>query len=102
MATSPCPECGQSTPAEASACPNCGHALSNGAVPQGKLPSASAAPPTEVGSLVIKTPPEIMDEARRTFNQEEFLEGAREIERTGGYKLEDFIDELEEEVRRRE
>ncbi len=47
-------------------------------------------------------PPEIMEWARRTFNKEEFLAGVREIEQTGGLRLEDFIDELEQRVRGRE
>jgi hypothetical protein len=32
---------------------------------------------------------------RRTFNEEEYLAAVRERERTGGHRLEDFIDEIE-------
>ncbi|MHB1424259.1 MAG: hypothetical protein ACYC3I_13880 [Gemmataceae bacterium] len=46
--------------------------------------------------------PEVMEWARRTFNEEEFLAGLREIETTGGLQFEDFIHELEQEVKPRE
>ncbi len=40
-------------------------------------------------------PPEILEWARQTFDEEEFLGHIREIEATGGLRLEDFINELE-------
>jgi hypothetical protein len=40
-------------------------------------------------------PPEILEWARQTFDAEEFLAQVREIEQTGGVRLEDFIAELE-------
>jgi hypothetical protein len=40
-------------------------------------------------------PPEILEWARQTFDEEEFLTQVREIETTGGLQLEDFIAELE-------
>jgi hypothetical protein len=40
-------------------------------------------------------PPEIVEWARQTFDKEEFLKHVREIEATGGLRLEDFIEELE-------
>jgi hypothetical protein len=46
--------------------------------------------------------PELLEWARRTFNEEEFLAGLREIEATGGLELKDFIHELEEEATPRE
>jgi hypothetical protein len=39
--------------------------------------------------------PEMIEEARRTFDAEEYLAGVREIEAGGGYRLEDFIEEIE-------
>ena len=39
--------------------------------------------------------PELLEWARRTFNEEEFRAGLREIEATGGLELKDFIHELE-------
>src|SRR6185437_4836102 len=45
---------------------------------------------------------ELLDWARRTFNEEVFLAGLREIEATGGLELKDFMDELEQEVAPRE
>ena len=44
-------------------------------------------------------PPEIVEWARQTFDEEQFLTHVREIEATGGRKLEDFIAELEARVR---
>ncbi len=44
-------------------------------------------------------PPEIVEWARQTFDKEEFLSGLREIEATGGLKLEDFIAEVEARAR---
>lgn len=40
-------------------------------------------------------PPELVEWARQTFDEEEFLAQVREIEATGGFQLEDFIDEVE-------
>ncbi len=42
-----------------------------------------------------RIPPEILEWARQTFDEEEFLGHVREIEATGGLRLEDFITELE-------
>ena len=39
--------------------------------------------------------PEILEWARQTFDEQEFLTHVREIEVTGGLQLEDFIAELE-------
>ena len=44
-------------------------------------------------------PPEIVEWARQTFDEEEFLARVREIEATGGLRLEDFITEVEARVR---
>lgn len=46
--------------------------------------------------------PELLDGARRTFNEAEFLAGVREVEQTGGLTLEDFIEELERRATPRE
>jgi hypothetical protein len=46
-------------------------------------------------------PPEIVEWARQTFDEEEFLKQVREIEATGGLQLEDFIAELEARARRK-
>jgi hypothetical protein len=40
-------------------------------------------------------PPELLEWARQTFDEAEFLKEAREIEATGGHQLEDFISEVE-------
>jgi hypothetical protein len=46
-----------------------------------------------------RIPPEILEWARQTFDQEEFLTHVREIETTGGLRLEDFIAEIETRMR---
>jgi ribosomal protein S27E len=97
----PCPECGRQTAAEAAACTNCGHALANGT--QAKSPAEKPPPPPEVSGWVIhKTPPAMIEEMRRTFNEKEYLAELREAEGTGGVKFEDFIGEIEEMVKRRD
>ncbi len=45
-------------------------------------------------------PPEVIEEFRRTFNEEELLREIREMEAGRAYKLEDFIGELEEIAQR--
>jgi hypothetical protein len=44
-------------------------------------------------------PPELVEWARQTFDEEEFLAQLREIEATGGLQLEDFLPEIEARVR---
>ena len=46
-----------------------------------------------------KIPPELVEWARQTFGEQEFLAEVREIEATGGQRLEDFIAELEAKAR---
>jgi hypothetical protein len=46
-------------------------------------------------------PAEILEWARQTFDEDEFLAHVREIEATGGVRLEDFISELEATVNRK-
>ena len=48
-----------------------------------------------------RIPPEILEWARQTFDEGEFLTRVREIEATGGLRLEDFIAELEGRARSR-
>jgi hypothetical protein len=72
-------------------------------VAQATTPARKPPPPPEVSEWILyPTPPELLEELRRTFNLEEFLADVREIERTGGVQFEDFIGELEEMVERRE
>lgn len=44
-------------------------------------------------------PPELVEWARQTFDEEEFLAQVREIETTGGLRLEDFIADVEARAR---
>jgi hypothetical protein len=46
-------------------------------------------------------PPELVEWARQTFDEEEFLDQVREIEATGGFQLEDFLPEVETRARPR-
>ena len=46
-----------------------------------------------------RIPPEILEWARQTLDEAEFLAHVREIEATGGVQLEDFIAELEARAR---
>src|SRR5439155_10923141 len=94
-----CPGCGRQTAAEATACPNCGHAMPNGAVPQAPTSVRKPPPPPEVSTWVIyPTPPEVIEWARRTFNEEEFMAELRQAEKDGWPELKDFIHELEQEA----
>jgi hypothetical protein len=47
------------------------------------------------GATDGKLPPSLLEWARRTFNEDEFLAGVREIRATGGLEFEDFVKELE-------
>jgi hypothetical protein len=42
-----------------------------------------------------RVPPDILEWARQTFDEAEFLAHVREVEATGSLRLEDFIAELE-------
>jgi hypothetical protein len=44
-------------------------------------------------------PPELLEWARQTFDEEEFLTQCREMEATGGLVLEDFLPEVEARAR---
>jgi hypothetical protein len=44
-------------------------------------------------------PPELVEWARQTFDEEDFLAQVREIEATGGLQLHDFIAEVEARAR---
>jgi len=46
-----------------------------------------------------RIPPALLEWARQTFDEEEFLAHVREIEATGGLRLEDFLAELEARAR---
>jgi hypothetical protein len=85
-----CPSCGTETAADA-ACPSCGHAVRNGAV-------AGPTPPEVAGWVIERPSREMLEEARRTFDEAEYLAAVREIERTGGVQIDDLIAELERRV----
>lgn len=81
-----CPKCGREATTDV-ACVGCGQVAVNGTV---------AVPPPEAAGWVIERPsPEMLEEARRTFDEAGFLAGVREIEAGGGHRLENFIDEIE-------
>lgn len=43
--------------------------------------------------------PELVEWARQTFDEEEFLAQVREIDATGSFQLEDFLPEVETRAR---
>src|SRR5262245_25966029 len=88
-----CPKCGHA--AVGDACPNCGHAMRNGAVPTRAKPPA---PPEAANWVIYPTPPELLEHLRQTFDEAEFLAAARELEKTGGVRIDDLIAELERKV----
>lgn len=45
--------------------------------------------------MIERPSPEMLAEARRTFDEAEYLAGLREIESGGGFRLEDFSDEID-------
>ena len=48
-----------------------------------------------------RIPPEILEWARQTLDEEAFLAHVREVEVGGGLRLEDFIAEVEARARRK-
>jgi hypothetical protein len=58
-------------------------------------------PPTESPEPIspAPVPPELLAWAQQTFDVEEFLDGVREIEATGGRSFESLIAEVEALVR---
>jgi hypothetical protein len=93
MQSAKCPKCGHETAPEA-ACPACGHGAVNGATIRRDPP-----PPPEVAGWNIERPtPEMLEEARRTFDEAEYLAGVREIERTGGVSFEEIMAEIERKL----
>jgi hypothetical protein len=63
--------------------------------------STEPMPPDPVPSAAapVPVPPELLAWARQTFDAQEFLEGVREIEATGGEPLESFIAAVEAAAR---
>lgn len=69
--------------------------MKNGTIQRLQGPVQKPPPPPEAADWVIdKVPPELIEEAVRTFDMEEFMASEREIEETGGLRFEDFIDDL--------
>jgi len=48
-----------------------------------------------------RIPPEVLEWARQTLDEEAFLAHVREVEAAGGLRLEDFIAEVEARARRK-
>ena len=46
-----------------------------------------------------KIPPDLLEWARQTFDEQDFLAQVREIEATGGLTLEDFVADIEARAR---
>ncbi len=86
-----CPNCGQKTTPDA-ACPACAQTNGNGTAEKKWV---KPPPPPELANMAFEpVPPEMAEEFRRTFNEEEYLAAVREVERTGGVQIDDPIAEL--------
>jgi predicted amidophosphoribosyltransferase len=95
MQNSKCPACGHETAPNAP-CSRCGQAAVNGT---DRKEWVKPPPPPELADRVFTpTPPEMAEEFRRTFNEEEYLAAVRELERTGGVQIDDLIEELERRI----
>jgi hypothetical protein len=92
-----CPRCGRQTTDEPGGCPDCDAEPKKGANGRMGDPTSKPPIPAEVAGWVIEqVPPDVLEWARQTCNEEEFTEALREIEHNGGVELKDFIHELEE------
>jgi hypothetical protein len=80
-----CPNCGGPTADEAPTCPACGCAVNGKAAPGDRPPSIPDG----------RLPPEWDAWERQAFDKDAFLAGLREVERTGGVELKDFIHEID-------
>jgi hypothetical protein len=98
-----CEKCGHPAEGDVRTCSECGHAVKNGAIPDSGCPAKQLDGRQEKGNMTIyPVPSEVLDWARATFNEEDYLAALREIEKTGGRELKDFIHELEQGASPRE
>ena len=98
MQNTKCLECGHDA-APDGPCPGCGQAFANGAA---KAHRIKPPPPPELANMVFTpTPPEMAEELRRTFNEQEYLAEVREIERTGGVTFEEIMADIERKLHAR-
>jgi hypothetical protein len=89
-----CPKCGHET--TDAGCPSCDHATVNGAAHPRRVKPPP--PPELAGRVFTPTPPEMAEEFRRTFNEEEYLAAVRELELTGGVTFEQIMAEIEQKL----
>jgi hypothetical protein len=90
-----CSTCGHE-PATDAACPGCGDTPGNGTSGSARV---KPPPPPEVANWVMTpTPPEMLKLLRETFDEAEFIAALREVERTGGTRIDDLIDEIERKI----
>ena len=71
-------------------CPNCNHPSED--------PSRGC-PRCGLGLAGDKVPPDLLEWARQTFDENEYLARVKELETNGGVRFENFIGEIEELVR---
>lgn len=89
-----CTKCGHET--AGADCPTCGSTAVNAAA---RPVRHDPPPPPELAGMVFERPtPEMIEEARRTFDVEEYLAGVREIEATGGVTFEAIMAEIERKL----
>jgi hypothetical protein len=93
MQNTRCPTCGYETIPDAG-CPVCTQANGNGKAARPKPPL----PPELAGRVFTRTPPEMAEEIRRTFNEEESLAAIRDLERTAGVSFEEIMAEIDRKL----
>ncbi len=92
MQNARCSKCGHET-APDGVCHACTQTNGDGVAEKKRV---KPPPPAELADTVFDpVPPEMAEEFRRTFNEEEFLAAVRELERTGGVQIDDLIAEMD-------
>ena len=103
MSQEVCQKCGHQVAGDVQACPRCGHALKNGAIPEGGSRKGIYLTPEEWKELNDgKTPKKILDLAWENDTEEAYSTALREFEATGGRGIDDVIQEINQMVKDRE
>jgi predicted amidophosphoribosyltransferase len=94
MHSTKCPKSGHEA-APDGRCPGCGQPAVHGTATK---PRIKPPPPELANRVFAPVPLEMVEEFRRTFNEEEYLAAVRELERTGGVPIDDLIEEMQRRV----
>ena len=90
-----CSKCGGES-APVTPCPDCGPASVNGSAKNSRVKPPP--PPELVSRVFTPTPPVMLEQMRREFDEAEWLAAARETERTGGVTFEEIMAEIERKL----